>query len=128
MSSRTQSRWGLLRKCLGIAGLAALAALGCAAQETLPVDKPIVIKEKHVKQQVAVFKGTFMNATNVQITVRGIQNELAIRTFPLRGAVADKMQKIIDRGGYQYGDKVTILYDPVTQNAIKIKGKPSKPI
>jgi ribosomal protein L21E len=38
------------------------------------------------------------------------------------------MQQIVDKGGYQYGDKVTILYDPTTQKAMKIKGKPSKPV
>ena len=38
------------------------------------------------------------------------------------------MQKIVDSGGYQYGDKVTVLYEPATSKAIKVKGKPSKPI
>jgi hypothetical protein len=38
------------------------------------------------------------------------------------------MQKIIDTGGYQYGDKVTVFYEPATLKAIKFKGKPSKPI
>jgi hypothetical protein len=38
------------------------------------------------------------------------------------------MQQIVDKGGYQYGDKVTILYDPASQKALKIKGKPSKAI
>ena len=128
MKSRAQGGWGVLQKSLGIAGLAALGALGCAAQGTLPLDKPIVIKQKPVKQEVATFKGTVMHADIAQITVRGIENELAIRTFPLSRAVSEKMQQIIDRGGYQYGDKVTIVYDPATQSALKIKGKPSKPL
>ena len=38
------------------------------------------------------------------------------------------MQQIVDKGGYQYGDKVTIMYDPANLQAIKIKGKPSKPV
>jgi hypothetical protein len=38
------------------------------------------------------------------------------------------MQQIVDKGGYQYGDKVTIFYDPATMKAMDIKGKPSKPI
>jgi hypothetical protein len=36
------------------------------------------------------------------------------------------MQKIIDKGGYQYGDKVTVMYDSVSEKAVQIKGKPSK--
>jgi hypothetical protein len=38
------------------------------------------------------------------------------------------MQQIVDKGGYQYGDKVTVYYDPATMKAAKFKGKPSKPI
>jgi len=128
MKSRMQNGWGMLRAGLGIAGLAALGVMSCAAQQTLPLDKPIVIKQKPVKQEVAKFKGTVMHADIAEITVRGMENELAIRTFPLSRAVSEKMQKIVDRGGYQYGDKVTIEYDPATQSALKIKGKPSKPL
>jgi len=38
------------------------------------------------------------------------------------------MQKLIDKGGYQYGDKVTIFYDQRQIKRSKIKGKASKPI
>jgi hypothetical protein len=38
------------------------------------------------------------------------------------------MQRIVDKGGYQYGDKVTVLYDQASQKALKVKGKPSKAI
>ena len=74
------------------------------------------------------FEGTVMNSNSVLITVRGKENELAVRTFPLSEVAAAKMQKLIDKGGYQYGDKVTVYYDPATNKAIKIKGKASKPI
>ena len=69
-----------------------------------------------------------MHANNSQITVRSKDNELAIRTFSLSREAADKMQKIIDRGGYQYGDKVKVWYLPATEQAVKFKGKPSRPI
>ena len=109
--------------------LAALLPLApAAAQQSLPLDKPIVIKEVKPKNKYAKFQGTVLHANVAQITVRGIENELAIRTFPLSQELSDKMLKIIERGGYQYGDKVTIVFDPVTQQAVKIKGKPSKPI
>src|SRR5215468_3548525 len=74
------------------------------------------------------FEGTVMNSNNILITVRSKENELAIRTFPLTEGAAAKMQKIIDKGGYQYGDKVTVFYDPTTNKAVMIKGKASKPI
>jgi hypothetical protein len=38
------------------------------------------------------------------------------------------MQKLFDQGGYQYGDKVEIWYMQGTDVAVRIKGKPSKPL
>jgi hypothetical protein len=67
-----------------------------------------------------------MNANLAQITVRAKGNDLGIQTFALAQDVSAKMQKIIDKGGYQYGDRITVYYDPQTRQAVKIKGKPSK--
>ena len=74
------------------------------------------------------FEGFVMHANNAQITVRAKGNDMAIRTFPLSQTASEKMQKIIDKGGYQYGDKVTVYYEPASSRADKFKGKPSKPI
>ncbi len=123
-----------LRAVPALVMLAMLSAVPAAAQEqqpdTVPLDKPIVVKEKKPKtqSQYQKFQGTVMHANPAQITVRGLENQLVVRTFPLSRDASDKMLHIIDRGGYQYGDKVTVLYDPVTQQAVKIKGKPSRPI
>jgi len=92
---------------------------------------PIIVgavKPKPKPTGLDKFEGFVMNANNAQITVRAKGNDLAIRTFPLSQAASDKMQKIIDKGGYQYGDKVTVYYVPATSQAMKFKGKPSKPI
>jgi hypothetical protein len=92
---------------------------------------PIVInavKPKPKQTGLDKFQGFVMHANNAQITVRAKGNDMAIRTFPLSQAASAKMQQIIDKGGYQYGDKVTVYYVPATSEAIKFKGKPSKPI
>jgi hypothetical protein len=92
---------------------------------------PIIVgavKPKPKNTGLDKFEGFVMHANNAQITVRAKGNDMAIRTFPLSQAASDKMQKIIDKGGYQYGDKVTVYYVPATSQAIKFKGKPSKPI
>ena len=92
---------------------------------------PIIVgavKPKPKPTGLDKFEGFVMNANNAQITVRAKGNDLAIRTFPLSEAASEKMQKIIDKGGYQYGDKVTVYYVPATSQAMKFKGKPSKPI
>jgi hypothetical protein len=90
---------------------------------------PIVINAVKPKpSRWAKFEGTVMHANIAQITARAKGNDLGIQTFPLSEKVSAKMQQIIDKGGYQYGDKVTIFYDPASMKAMNIKGKPSKPI
>ena len=90
---------------------------------------PIVvntIKPKPLPSGMAKFDGTVMNATSVQITVKAKGDDMAVRTFALSQAASAKMQQTIAKGGYQYGDKVSVLYDQGSQLAVKIKGKPSK--
>jgi hypothetical protein len=69
-----------------------------------------------------------MHANVAQVTVRAKGNDMTIETFALSQPVATKMQQIIDKGGYQYGDKVTVYYDAQSREAVKIKGKPSRPL
>ena len=92
---------------------------------------PIVVnavKPKPKANGLAKFEGFIMNSNIAQITARAKNSELTILTFPLSQAASQKMQQIVDKGGYQYGDKVTIYYNPTTMQAMKFKGKPSKPI
>jgi hypothetical protein len=118
-----------------------LAGVCCSfaqAQGPVPVVVPIVVDaaapiivsavKPKPKPGVAKFEGFVMHANIAQITVRAKGNDMAIRTFPLSEAAAAKMQQIVDKGGYQYGDKVTVLYEATSQKAIKVKGKPSKAI
>jgi hypothetical protein len=123
---------------LGLVGLLALTGFFCspaAAQDPvitpIVVDTAVPIAVKIIKPKPskwAKFQGTVMHASIAQITARAKGNDLGIQTFPLTETVSAKMQQIIDKGGYQYGDKVTIFYDPATMKAMDIKGKPSKPI
>jgi len=109
------------------------AAQGPATVPIIVADTaaPIIIaavKPKPKQTGLDKFEGFVMHANSAQITVRAKGNDMAVRTFPLSEAASTKMQKIIDKGGYQYGDKVTVFYTPATSEAIKVKGKPSKPI
>jgi hypothetical protein len=90
---------------------------------------PIIINAVKPKPSgMAKFEGFVMNANIAQITVRAKGNDMSIQTFSLSQGASEKMQQIIDKGGYQYGDKVTVYYDPATKLALKVKGKPSKAI
>jgi hypothetical protein len=77
---------------------------------------------------VAKFEGYVMHANIAQITVRAKGNDMSLQTFSLSEQASTQMQTIVDRGGYQYGDKVTVFYDQISLKALKVKGKPSKPI
>lgn len=111
-----------------VAGAVLLFAVSVRAQESAETTRPIVVKQKKFKSNLTKFEGTVMHANIAQITVRGKENELAVRTFPLSAELSARMQTIIERGGYQYGDKVKVFYDPISGVAQKIKGKPSKPV
>lgn len=112
------------------------AVLGCVpaqAQDPIltpvvaEVAAPIIVKALTPKPSgLGKFEGFVMNANTVQITVRAKGDDMAIQTFTLSEQASAKMQQAIDKGGYQWGDKVTVLFDPNSRKAVKIKGKPSR--
>lgn len=69
-----------------------------------------------------------VTATNSALIVRDPMSERTIVTFTYSDKVRDKMQRIIDNGGYQYGDKVRIHHVQGQTVALDLKGKPSRPL
>jgi hypothetical protein len=119
----------------GVVLLGTMGASFAAAQAPVLVPMaidtaaPIVVSAVKPKPKVTgllKFEGYVMNANIAQITLRAMGNDLAIQTFPLSETASAKMQQIIDKGGYQYGDKVKLEYDPQSMKVVKFKGKPSK--
>jgi len=134
-----------MKRVLQFAGIGALALLvsgtfgASKAMTQTPVVAPIIvdtavpiivneIKPKPKATGLVKFQGFVMHANNAQVTVRAKGNDLAIQTFSLGEKASAKMQQIVDKGGYQYGDKITVYYDPQSLKAIKFKGKPSPPL
>jgi len=122
---------------LGLMVLGTIGASRAAAQD--PILTPIIVDEvapiviqaltpKPKPTGVQKFEGTIVNANIAQVTVRAKGNDMGIQTFALNQDVSARMQKIVDNGGYQYGDKVTVYYDAASRTAVKIKGKPSRPL
>jgi hypothetical protein len=121
---------------LGLLAFCFLAPSRAAAQD--PILTPIIVSEAapiivnavkpKPKPGTQKFEGYFLNANIAQVTVRAKANEQSIQTFALSPAAAEKMQRIIDNGGYQWGDKITVYYDTQSRQALKIKGKPSRPL
>jgi len=120
---------------LAMAGLfsAPVRAQSPATVAPIVVDTavPIIVSAVKPKSKTAglgKFEGYVMHANIAQITLRAKGNDMSLETFTLSEVAATKMQSIVDKGGYQYGDKVTVYYDPTTKQALKVKGKPSKAI
>src|SRR5271154_6915311 len=121
-----------------MAGLAAFLAAGvsvprAAAQDPITL-APIILDEtvpivvnaiKPKPTGLVKFQGIVMHANPAQVTVKAKGNDMAIQTFSLSEQASAKMQTIIDKGGYQYGDRITIYYDPQSMKAMRFKGKPS---
>jgi hypothetical protein len=124
-------------QAVGVASLLAMAGFACprvAAQSPATVvpivaDTAVPIIVNAVKPKPtgwSKFEGFVMNANTAQITVRAKGNDMAIQTFALSAETSAKMQAIIDKGGFQYGDKITLLLDPASNKVMRLKGKPSK--
>ena len=125
--------WGL--PTLVMAGLFSTPVLAQSPATVAPIvvdtAVPIIVSAVKSKSKTAglgKFQGYVMHANIAQITVRAKGNDMSLETFTLSQVAATKMQTIVDKGGYQYGDKVTVYYDPTTKQALKVKGKPSKAI
>jgi hypothetical protein len=104
--------------------LVAAFALCAAGAGPLPAAKTKQTQE--AKPIKARFEVLHMMRTAIQ--VRSLVNEKEIHTFTYSDPIRDQMQNLFDQGGYQYGDKIEIQYQSGTEVALKIKGKPSKPL
>jgi hypothetical protein len=120
--------------CVLAAGLA-ISACGAQAQvaETV-VAAPVITKiistvtPKGAPKGTSWLKAEVIFASANSIVVREQANEIVIHSFSFAPELKDKMQAVLDKGGYQYGDKVNILYQPGQTVALRIHGKPSKPL
>jgi len=55
-------------------------------------------------------KAEVIHADAVTLIVRERANSMAIHTFNFSSELQPKMQAMLDKGGFQYGDKVSILF------------------
>jgi hypothetical protein len=92
----------------------------------LNTSPPIVVKQKAVKP--IWLKAEVIHADQLSLLVREEDNGLNIHTFTYSDKAREKMQAVLDAGGYQYGDKIKIRYMPGKTEALDIQGDPSKPI
>jgi len=118
----------ILAGALAVVATVAIAAPRVPAQ--VNTAQPIIIKapKQPKTPQVARFQGEVLHADSASIIVRDRKDSRFIRTFTYSPKVRDKMEKVIARGGFQFGDKVEIRFQPGQDVALDIKGKPSRPL
>lgn len=120
--------------CVLAAGLAISAGAAQGQVVESVVAAPIITKviktitPKGAPAGTSWLKAEVIFASANSIVVREQANELVIHSFSFAPELKDKMQAVLDKGGYQYGDKVNILYQPSQSVALRIHGKPSKPL
>ncbi len=78
-----------------------------------------------VSDKILKFRGTVVSANIATIILRNPKNLSQQMGFSFSPAVRDQMVKILNTGGYKYGDKVTVEYASGTTVALKLHGKPS---
>ena len=100
-------------------------APGAVAQTTASTSAPIVVQER--PSRAVWLKAEVVHADLHSIIVRERDNALLIHTFTYSQKAQDKMNMIVDNGGYQVGDPVSIRWIPGGSEALDIKGRPSKP-
>jgi hypothetical protein len=122
-----------LRIFSALAALAAGVAFGTTPAKgqadpvsPLNTSPPIVVKQKAVKP--IWLKAEVIHADQLSLLVREEDNGLNIHTFTYSDKAREKMQAVLEAGGYQYGDKIKIRYMPGKTEALDIQGDPSKPI
>lgn len=118
-----------IRATLAFLAVSAIAAVHTPAQTNIR-NAPIVIQKPVTKKPDS---GTWMKVQVIRVDANSMivseqDNERMIHTFNYSDDLKPKVQKIIDAGGYQYGDKIKVLVAPGNVVVTKINGKPSKPL
>jgi hypothetical protein len=108
--------------------LFALATVPARAQISTAIVKGPTSKVSSDTARASWLKGEVIRADANSIIVREQSNGMMIHTFTYTPAVQAWMEKLIDQGGYQYGDKVQILRQQGQTIALRVRGKPSKAI
>jgi hypothetical protein len=127
--------YSIALSCAALAAALALSSTPARAQaEAAAIAAPIIVKtidsvtsKPNANAKGEWLKGEVIHADAESIMVAEQDNERMIHTFTFSPALKDHMQSIVDRGGYQYGDRVKILHQHGQTVALKVSGKPSKP-
>jgi hypothetical protein len=111
----------LLGAALALCGLLLVGfAPPASAQSAAPSAVPSPGSHKVIKRHFIV-----EHMLRQSLQVHSLDDFRDLRTFSYSPRIRDRMEQILNAGGYQHGDRVTIWYGSDTTLALRIKGKPS---
>jgi hypothetical protein len=116
---------GRILSAVGIAVGLTLVSGAAHAQGT--TTDAVVVRSPKPSTKRLKFKGTVLSANIASINLRDQNRPTVVQAFSYSTDVRNQMVKILNAGGYQPGDKVTVEYAPGTTVALKLHGNPSKP-
>jgi hypothetical protein len=117
--TRNKTHALLLAAAIALCGMVLAGFAPRTSAQGAPASAPQ--SEKIIKTHFVV-----MHMLYQSLQVRSISDARDLHTFTYAPAIRDKMQNILNAGGYQYGDDVVVWYRSGENVALKIKGKPSK--
>jgi hypothetical protein len=109
-----------------VTAAAAAAAVAKVAAPVITKVYDVVTRRQPTPEGSEWLKAEVIHADAVTLIVRERDNGMAIHTFNFSSDLQPKMQAMLDKGGFQYGDKVSILFMPQQTVALRVHGKPSK--
>ena len=107
-----------------LAFASAISARPAGAQTTTA--SPVAVKE--VPAKPIWLKAEVIHFDSHSIVVREAADERMIHAFTYSPKAEQEIQKALNQGGYQSGDKVKIRFQKGQTVALAIHGKPSKPL
>jgi hypothetical protein len=105
--------------------LAAPAAFAGPQGDVQSVSPPV--KSKQTKPKLDRYKGRVLVFDKAHLIVQSTVNEKMVWSFQYAPDYQSKVTDMLNTGGYQNGDMVTVFTNPGTTVVVKIKGKASKP-
>jgi hypothetical protein len=99
---------------------AAVAIHAPVSHAQVNTSAPIVVKQNTPKPVWLAVE--VLHADQLSILVREEANGMNIHTFSYSDKAREKIQLVLDAGGFQYGDKVKIRYLPGKTEVLDIKG------
>jgi hypothetical protein len=105
---------------------ATLGAAAAPARAQIATDSGVSVVVKQKPAKAVWLKAEVIHADRRTLIVREVDNSMEIHTFTYSVKAQDKINQVLDEGGYQRGDLVKVLWFPGSSEALKIKGRPSK--